>query len=153
MDFNTFENKLKELNKDLYIQKNKKIFSINKEHGSTGIYLKDRKREQIEDDTISYMKNKNGDYVHVGNLSNEIERYNKEPDTYLGWVTYDYVPEGEEFDDNGRVIAIGWRSIVKRLVAQGITTEKKAKTIFGWSESYYDRLTYEQRREFECQQE
>lgn len=153
MDFNIFEEKLKKLNPKLYIQKEKKIFSVNKEHGSTGIYLKDVRREQIEDDSIGYIKNKAGDYIKVDNMTNEIEKHNAEPDSYVGWVTYDFVPEGEKFDQNGKLIAIGWRTIVKRLVHKGITTEKLAKNIFGWSESAYDRLSYDQRREFElCQQ-
>ena len=151
MNFDTFEHKLKKLNKDLYIQTEKKTYSVNKEFGSTGIYLKNKKREQIVDDGNAHYKNKEGYHEYGSSLTNAIEKHNAEPDTYVAWVAYGDVPEGEVFEGR-QVVKPGWRSIVRRLIKQGIVGQDKVRKVFNWEESTYDRMTYEQKMEFQCQQ-
>lgn len=138
MDFPTFYEKLKELNPFLYVDLNHVTYATNKVYGSSGIYLKGTQRELIK---MSGLED--------AELSSQVKDWNAAQDDYVGWVTHGVVPEGDKFDENGRHVFNGWRTIVKRLVNQGITTKEKAKLVFGWEESTYDRLNYSQRVEFE----
>jgi hypothetical protein len=139
MNFDNFCDKLKKLNSLLYVDCNRVVYTINPILGTSGIYLKNKKRDQIDERGLS------GDQLSDARIIND------QHDEYIGWVTHGFVPEGDKFDDSGKCIARGWRSIVKKLVEYGITTSKKAKTIFGWEQSSYDVLSYEQKVRFECQ--
>lgn len=137
MDFNHFKKKLSNLNKDLYIDESHQVLALNP-RGTSGIYMKGRiDNEQIDDSVLT------GDEAKLA------RRYNEAKDTYVGWVTHGYVLEGDEFDEKGRLIGVGWRSIIKRLIKQGYTTAEKAKEVFGWVQSFYDEMNLDQKREYE----
>lgn len=137
MDFATFTHKLSQLNPDLYVDENHQVTALNP-RGTSGIYIKGRvDNEQIDDSVLT------------GEEAKLARRYNEAKDTYVGWVTHGYVLEGEEFDENGRVIGMGWRSIIKRLIKDGYTTAEKAKEVFGWTKSFYDEMNLDEKREYE----
>lgn len=134
-----FEERLKKLNSNLYIDKENIIYSTNAELGSSGIYLKHKKRDYIP--------------VYGLDLQDRIAaEKNNSADDYIAWVTKQIVYEADQFDKDGKCVAMGWRSIIKRLIKDNITTTKKAKLFFGWEESDYDRLTFEEKRALCLQQ-
>lgn len=62
----------------------------------------------------------------------------------VGWV-----PEHDIFSPSGKVLARGWRHIVKTLVAKRLTTLDRARSAFGDSslgEQRYDHMSFEERR-------
>lgn len=138
MDFKVFQRKLRELHPDIFIDMEHVTYATNKEFGSSGIYLGNTRRETISE---------------IGaheSIIDEVKAWNNATSDYLAWVAHaPYVPEGDKFDDNGKHIFMGWRTIVKRLVEKGVTTREKANRVFGWQESSYDRYNYEQRMEHE----
>jgi hypothetical protein len=133
MDINTFQEKLKELNPNLYIDFNHRILSLNPELGTSGIYLRGRKREKIKSN------------------KREADILNDQDDDYVAWCTHKWVPEGNEYNPQGRLISLGWRTILRRLIAKKVVDSSKAERVFGWEESDYDRMTDDQKKEFECQ--
>lgn len=138
MDFNLFKKKLTELNPNLYIDENHQVTALNP-RGTSGIYIKGRvDNEKIDDSVLT------------GEEAKLARRYNEFQDTYVGWVTHVYVLESDEFDEKGRFIGPGWRSIIKRLIKQGHTTSEKAKEVFGWTKSFYDDLNLDEKREYEA---
>jgi len=140
MSFHSFEEKIKKLNPKIYIDKAHRVFTVNKELGTSGIYLKDF--NSFNESTFG--------------LSGEdkliVEKMNAEQDEMIGWTTHDIVYEADQFDESGKIIATGWRSILKRFVKSGYVDADKARQVFGWEESDYDRLTYEQKRDLCLQQ-
>lgn len=138
MDFKLFRDKLTLLNPNLYVDLNHQILSLNS-RGTSGIYLKGRRyAEKLDDSVLS------------GEEAKTARRYNEATDIYVGWCTHGYVTEGDEFDENRRLIGVGWRSIIKRLIRDGYTTAEKAKEVFGWTLSDYDRMSLDQKIEFEA---
>lgn len=128
-----FEEKLKKVNPNLYIDKEHITYATNPELGSSGIYLKNRRRDYINPTGLEY------DYKKA------VETHNA-ADDYITWVTKHIVFESDQFTEEGKRVALGWRTIVKKLVKDNLITSKKAKAIFGWEESDYDRLTFEEKR-------
>ncbi len=128
-----FEEKLKKLNINLYIDKEHITYATNNKLGSSGIYLKFKKR----------------DYINVYGLDWQdriAAEKNNNTDDYITWVTKHIVYESDQFDDNGKCVALGWRSILKNLIKQRVTTPEKCRKVFGWEESDYDRLSFEEKR-------
>ncbi len=139
MDFDVFKNKLSELNPNFYIDLEHRVTILNP-RGTSGIYLRGTPyAEKLDDSVLS------------GEEAKLARRYNESPDIYIGWVTHGYITEGDEFDERGRLIGPGWRSIIKRLIKQGHATAEKAHEVFGWVMSDYDRMSLDQKKEFEAQ--
>lgn len=134
MDILSFDERLKKINKNLYIDFNHRVYSLNPELGSSGIYLKHKKRTPIPGTTA------------------DVRLYNDQDDSMIAWCTHRHVPEGNVYDKTGRLIAIGWRAILSRCVKQNVCSKYKAEKVFGWEESDYDRMDDEQRKVFEWQQ-
>lgn len=136
MDFGLFREKLRECNPRIYVDMNHRVFSTNAELGTSGIYLKDYNSGQIDTSKLS------GDTLSIA------EKYNTSPDEYIGWVTHGYVPEVDEFQlETGKPISRGWRTIVSYFVKKGYIEKKKAEQVFGWYQSDYDKMSYDQRLE------
>lgn len=133
MDIGTFAERLRKLNPKLYVDFNHRIYSTSSE-GTSGIYLRDHHPDKI-------------DAMGCGATSTRGAEEESSSDLYVGWTQHGYVPEGDIFEGD-RLKAQGWRAIVKRLIASGKTTKRKAERVFGYTESWYDRLNYDQRLEF-----
>ena len=138
MEFSTFREKLSRLNRDIYIHKNA-TFALNKEWGTSGIYLKNRRREKLK---------------NIGVLEGaELEsarKHNADDSQYIGWTARKWVPEGNKYDEEGRLIAPGWRSILIKMIKQGLIQRDKAEKIFGATLfSTYDLMSNKKKREFE----
>src|SRR5579864_7544878 len=99
MDFGLFQEKLRELHPQLYVDVNHRIYSLNP-LGTSGIYLRRMRGESLLEG--------------IGNFQKEIRQYNQTADKYVTWVTHQWVPEGDKFKGK-RCIAMGWRTIVKNL--------------------------------------
>lgn len=137
MDLGTFKFLLKKLNPRIFVDENHRVFTTNKELGSSGIYLRGKKYDHIDSSVLD------------GDARKSADAYNDSNDIYIGWVTHGIVPEGDIFDENGRIIARGWRTTIKSLCQKGYIDEKKAKKVFSWNPSDYDMMNYEQKLEFE----
>lgn len=136
MDLGLFKQKLRALNPRLYVDEKHQVTQLNK-IGTSGIYLKDQRSEKIDSEWLD------GDSRRIA------EAYNSTPDLYVGWTTHQYIPEGDKFDDNGKLIARGWRTTLKMLWQAGHIDIKKAGKVFNWYLSDYDRMNYNQRIKFE----
>lgn len=135
MDIYQLQDKFSRCNKNIYIDLKHRIYTINKDRGSSGIYLKNKKTDTPIDLFGVYGKEKT-----------EAEILNEAPDLYLGWVAHGRIPEGHEFDlVSGKLLCPGWRALVKRFVDGGHISRDKAKKVFEWEESFYDKLSYEQK--------
>lgn len=134
-----FEEKLKKVNPALYIDKDNVTFETNKELGSSGIYCKGLNREKINLFGLDWQDRR------------AAEKYN-DTDEYITWATKHVVYEYDQFDEQGKCIGLGWRTIVKNLIKSKVADYKKCRKVFGWEESDYDRLSYEEKRAL-CQQQ
>jgi hypothetical protein len=134
LDIGTFSQRLRELNPNLYIDTNHRTHSTGSSEGTSGIYLRNRQAAPI----AAYGLGRG----YVSGAESE----NSSPDKYVGWVQHGYIPEGDIFNsDTGQVICQGWRTIVRRLLAAGLVSSQKACKAFGYTESWYDRLQYNER--------
>ena len=137
MDIGTFQTRLKALNKDIYIDFKHRSFGTGSKEGTSGIYMRDLKRRV--DETGS----------GLGSIYAKACEAERGADTMIGWTQHGYVPEGDLFNlETGRIIAQGWRTIIKRLIAAGHTTPVKASRVMGYTESFYDRMNYDQKLEY-----
>jgi hypothetical protein len=132
MDINAFQDLLQDLNPKLYVDFKKRMYSLNPD-GTSGIYLRGKKRE------------------HMKGYTQEAAISNAQEDDYIAWCTHGWVPEGNKYDENGRMVAFGWRSIVRRLIDKGVVDRAKAFRRVGYLNSDYDRMSHEEKLRFECQ--
>jgi len=136
MDLSTFKYLLHKLNPRIYVDDKHRVVELNP-MGTSGIYLRGERYEYTDSSVLS------------GESKRLLDAYNSSPDIYIGWTTHGSVPEGDIFDDKGRIIARGWRTTLKSLWQKGYINKNKAQKIFGWNPSDYDYMTYEQKIEFE----
>lgn len=137
MDSIEFERKLKRLNNRLYLGKNI-IDTFNPELLSTGIYYK-----ELKTDPGFNLNDLSGkDY------SNARKQFVENPDIYLTWCTIKHIPEGNWYNEKGKLIAKGWREILKFLSEKGYFDLKRAAKVFNCSSlgySNYDSLNHDQK--------
>lgn len=148
MDLSTFENKLKQLNPRLKLDGN-------------GIYLTEYIDDEIDARGLGWELYSSARHLNERNME------------YIGWVKGPEVYAGDTFTFDGNTLctgwdtkndrplnyknneflgarqwSLGWRTVCKRLLAKHATTPEKARKVFGYEESSYDRKNYEQKLEF-----
>jgi len=132
-----FERKLKEINPAFFIDYSKVTGDSPAPGTGCGIYLRGQKDAPVKGQSS-------------GKLKSYVDQYNNRPIIYVAWATYPSVAEGDYFDTKtGELLHPGWRSILKKLISAGHCSKSKARYVFGYEESDYDRLTYEDRLEFQ----
>lgn len=137
MDSIEFERKLRRLNNRLYLGKNI-IDTFNPELLSTGIYYKDLKSDHGFD--LNDLSGK--DY------SDARKQFVDNPDTYVTWCTIKHIPEGNWYNEKGKLIAKGWREILKYLSEKGYFDIEDAAKEFNCpslGHSSYDLLDHNQK--------
>lgn len=126
-----FERKLRELNPRLYLGRTI-TFSHNAELGSTGIYYKE------------YAESFTPDLSGMTPLEcAQARAVATSPDTYIGWCTWKYIPEGNWYDAKGHVTAKGLRELILDLSHANYIDRIRANRLFGLNagESSYDNLS------------
>lgn len=136
-----FKSKLKKLNPDLFVD-DTQARVVNGEWKASMLCCNKFKRAkemlpseyaQLGDDARKWLQAKDGGWL---------------PE-YICGVPVGYVPEYDVFDENGRPLARGWRSICMVLATRGYTTLEKARRVFSSSlgERAYDRMTLDEKSE------
>jgi len=70
-------------------------------------------------------------------------------DKYVTSTPADDIPEGDHFDrETGELLANGWRSIAMKLAKAEIAHPEKIQSVFGFSFSDYDHMTYDRKLKF-----
>ena len=135
-----FAQKLKKLNKDIYIDTSYKR-ALTSKRFACGLFL--RKKQGSK--SVNYTNAPSfeaREWLQAGDDGHL--------DQHIGSVPTEYVPEHDEFDVEGRLIARGWRSIVSGLIKKGIVPREKARNLFSRSlgETDYDRASNTKRKEW-----
>jgi len=139
-----FQSKLAKLNPNLYVN-TKEVRHIRGDWHSTGIYLRNSGGRKGRTSTgrayVSAAASKLLEDTMAGRV-----------DKYIGPVPASFVPEYDVFHfdkfGEGRISAVGWRTILCNLVRKGLLDSRKTKKIFdcrGLGESTYDRSSGSQK--------
>lgn len=140
-----FEYKLRKLNSKLYVGKTVNT-TFNKELYSTGIYIRgwnDSEHLDLRDSGLNVED------------STQARIQNENPDKYLTWCTWKHVPEGNLYNKNKKLVARGWREIVRNLAEQGHIDLLKARKVFDRSDigvSHYDRMGHDEKYKLQWMQ-
>lgn len=137
MNTDVLAEKLKQLNPRLFIDLAHRTYATGSELGTSGVYYRGRLTADVDASGAGAAAIKAADEL------------NASPHTMIGWTQHGSCPEGDLFNlDTGRVIALGWRSLIRRILARKLATPKQAQRVFGYTESFYDRLDYNGRLDF-----
>lgn len=130
MNLETFKDKLKKLNENLWVDTSRLDLSTQQVGTACGIYL-------------NGVRDSLGEARGLGSeLTSMVNKFNDRPFVFIGWVNYGRIFEGDSFLENGRVNSLGWRTVIKRLIDKNFTSKEKAREVFGYTESFYDKLDY-----------
>lgn len=136
-----FQSKLRKLDPNLYVRTDDvRVLENGLKHA--GVYYKQKKQA---------VKSNKVDRLHA---SSEQQKYlnaleKGELDFYVCGICIDILPEYDIINTNyGRIVSLGWRTVLLRLVEHKITTLEKARKVFNCSslgESDFDKANFHQK--------
>jgi hypothetical protein len=140
MDFLVLKEKLKKVDKRLYVRDDSRRF-VGGDFHSCPLYIRINKSSP--------------DKTNLNQLSKEAQEFLRDKeagvfDEHICGVPWPWVPEYDVFDlDTGREIARGWRTIAQTLIKRGLATKQRVQKVFGSSigETDWDRAGFEERKE------
>lgn len=132
-----FESKLKKVNPRLFIDYSRVRDADPATPVGCGLYLREQRDSPVRG-------------IFDGKDKQWAEEYNSRSILYLGWVSYPSVPTGDLYNlDTGVILSPGWRSVLKKLISKKAITKEKAKKVFDYEESSYDRFSRDEKIAFQ----
>jgi len=109
MNAQDLQNIFEKLNKDLYVDSANTTYNLNTDLGSCGVYLKN------VNENLDKSRGNNYEYRQISGRTMR----------YLGYVPVKHIPYTNEYDEKGRIVAVGLREWAKKLQHLQLAPESK----------------------------
>jgi hypothetical protein len=123
-----FKSKLQRLNRDLFINEDRARDIVGTEWKTVALCSKRPKRSDkaTSRSDLNYLDKSGREYLEALDSGSVAH--------FICGVPQGWLPERDITDDRGRILARGWRSVVKHLIKSGYTTPERARRVFGSSD-------------------
>jgi hypothetical protein len=119
-----FKSKLKRANPDLFVNEDSARAVPGSEWNVVALCSHKAKRsDRTSRSDLQYLASDARNYLEAYEMGSTAQ--------FICGVPQGWVPEYDLVDGRGRILARGWRSIVKHLIKSGYTTPEKARRAFG----------------------
>lgn len=130
-----FKSKLRRLNPDLYVRE-EHTARVDEEWRIASLYVR-RNRLSAVKSNYNYLNSDAAQFLR--------DAESGALDEHVCGVPANWVPEHDIYNEEGRLLAAGWRTIIAKLLKRKLTSPDRAKAVFGYVPCDYDRLSIEQR--------